>query len=69
MIVEPDRFLEDFARAGADLINVHVEAVPDLPKTVAHIRALGKKAAVAVSPRLADRRRRCRCWPTWTWCC
>jgi ribulose-phosphate 3-epimerase len=50
MIVQPDRFLEDFARAGADLINVHVEAVPDLPKTVAHIRALGKKAAVAVSP-------------------
>jgi len=50
MIVQPDRFLEDFARAGADLINVHVEAVPDLPKTVARIRALGKKAAVAVSP-------------------
>ena len=50
MIVEPDRFLEDFARAGADLINVHVEAVPDLPKTIARIRALGKKAAVAVSP-------------------
>ena len=50
MIVEPDRYLEDFARAGADLINVHAEAVPDLPKTVAHIRALGKKAAVAVRP-------------------
>ena len=50
MIVEPDRFVEDFARAGADLINVHVEAVPDLAKTVAHIRSLGKKAAVAVKP-------------------
>jgi ribulose-phosphate 3-epimerase len=50
MIVEPDRFIEDFARAGADLINVHVEAVADLPKTVAHIRSLGKKAAVAVKP-------------------
>jgi ribulose-phosphate 3-epimerase len=50
MIVQPDRFIEDFARAGADLINVHVEAVSDLPKTVGHIRALGKKAAVAVSP-------------------
>src|SRR5262247_1291958 len=45
MIVEPDRFIEEFARAGADLINVHVEAVPDLPKTIAHIRSLGKKAA------------------------
>ena len=50
MIVEPDRFIEPFARAGADLINVHVETVPDLAKTVAHIRALGKKAAVALRP-------------------
>jgi ribulose-phosphate 3-epimerase len=50
MISEPDRYLEAFARAGADLINVHVETVPDLPKTIATIRALGKKAAVAVSP-------------------
>src|SRR5262245_30492361 len=48
MIVEPDRYLEDFAKAGADLINVHVEAVPDLATTVAHIRSLGKKAAVAL---------------------
>jgi ribulose-phosphate 3-epimerase len=50
MIVEPDRFIEPFARAGADLINVHAETVPDLAKTVAHIRALGKKAAVALRP-------------------
>ena len=50
MIVDPDRFIEEFAHAGADLINVHVEAVPDLPKTIAHIRSLGKKAAVAVKP-------------------
>jgi ribulose-phosphate 3-epimerase len=50
MIVEPDRFIEPFARAGADLINVHAEAVPDLARTVAHIRALGKKAAVALRP-------------------
>jgi len=50
MIVDPDRFIEDFARAGADLINVHVEAVTDLKKTVAHIRSFGKKAAVAVRP-------------------
>jgi ribulose-phosphate 3-epimerase len=50
MIVDPDRFVEDFAKAGADLINVHVEAVPDLARTVAHIRSLGKKAAVAVKP-------------------
>ena len=50
MIVEPDRFVEPFARAGADIINVHAEAVPDLAKTVAHIRSLGKKAAVALRP-------------------
>jgi len=50
MIVEPDRFIEDFAKAGADLINVHVETVSDLPKTIAHIRSLGKKTAVAVKP-------------------
>jgi ribulose-phosphate 3-epimerase len=50
MIVEPDRFIEPFAQAGADLINVHAEAAPDLTKTVAHIRALGKKAAVALRP-------------------
>ena len=50
MIVEPDRFIDDFAKAGADLINVHAEAVPDLAKTVAHIRSLGKKAAVALRP-------------------
>jgi len=50
MIVDPDRFVEDFAKAGADLINVHAEAVSNLPKTVAHIRSLGKKAAVALKP-------------------
>ena len=50
MIVEPDRFVEPFARAGADIINVHAETVPDLAKTVAHIRSLGKKAAVALRP-------------------
>jgi ribulose-phosphate 3-epimerase len=50
MIVDPDRFVEDFARAGADMINVHAEAVPDLAKTVAHIRSTGKKAAVALRP-------------------
>ena len=50
MIVEPERYLQDFARAGADLISVHIEAVADLPAAVGAIRALGKKAAVAISP-------------------
>ena len=50
MIVEPDRYLEAFARAGADLISVHKEAVPDLAGTVGKIRALGKRASVAINP-------------------
>jgi len=50
MIVEPERYVEDFARAGADLISVHLEASPHLYRTVQHIRALGKKASVAVNP-------------------
>jgi ribulose-phosphate 3-epimerase len=50
MIVEPDRYLEAFARAGADVISVHAEAVPDLPRVLRQIRALGKRAAVAVNP-------------------
>src|SRR5262245_25594892 len=50
MIVEPDRYLEAFARAGADVISVHAEAVPDLRPVLRRIRALGKRAAVAVNP-------------------
>src|SRR5919199_1360755 len=41
MIVEPERYLEAFARAGADTISVHLEASPHLHRTVQHIRALG----------------------------
>ncbi|HEY5091155.1 MAG TPA: ribulose-phosphate 3-epimerase [Polyangia bacterium] len=50
MIVEPERYVDDFARAGADLISVHLEVSPHLHSTVQHIRGLGKKAAVAVNP-------------------
>jgi ribulose-phosphate 3-epimerase len=50
MIVEPDRYLEEFVRAGADLISVHAEAVPDVYRTLRHIRALGKKASIAINP-------------------
>jgi ribulose-phosphate 3-epimerase len=50
MIVEPDRYMEEFVRAGADLISVHAEAVPDVRATLRHIRSLGKRAAVAVNP-------------------
>jgi len=50
MIVEPERYVDEFARAGADLISVHLEASPHLHRTVEHIKSLGKKASVAVNP-------------------
>ena len=50
MIVEPDRYLEDFARAGADWISVHAEACVHLHRTISRIKELGKKAGVALNP-------------------
>lgn len=50
MIVEPDRYLEDFAEAGSDYITVHVEACVHLQRTLSHIRKLGKKAGVSLNP-------------------
>lgn len=50
MIENPDFFLEDFARAGADSLTVHYEAVVHLNRTVNTIRELGLKAGVALNP-------------------
>ena len=50
MISEPDRYIPDFAAAGADLITVHAESDGDTEKTVELIRSLGVKAAVALKP-------------------
>jgi ribulose-phosphate 3-epimerase len=50
MIVQPERYVEDFAQAGADLIIVHQEAAVHLDRTVQHIKQLGKKAGVALNP-------------------
>ena len=50
MIVEPERYLADFASAGADVIIVHQEASPHLHRTVEQIKALGKRAGVAINP-------------------
>jgi ribulose-phosphate 3-epimerase len=50
MIVEPERYLEAFAEAGADVISVHVEASPHLQRTLAEIRRLGKRAGVVLNP-------------------
>ena len=50
MISEPDRYIPDFAAAGADLITVHAESDGDTAKTVELIHSLGVKAAVALKP-------------------
>lgn len=50
MIVEPERYVQDFAEAGADLISVHVEPSFHLARTLQQIRALGKKAGVVLNP-------------------
>jgi ribulose-phosphate 3-epimerase len=50
MIVEPERYVDDFAAAGADAITVHAEASPHLHRTLGAIRALGKQAGVSLNP-------------------
>lgn len=50
MIEEPIRYLEEFKKAGADSISVHVEACKDLEATIAKIKDLGMKACVALNP-------------------
>jgi ribulose-phosphate 3-epimerase len=50
MIVEPERYLEAFAKAGADILTVHLEACPHLHRTVQQIRGLGKRASVSLNP-------------------
>jgi ribulose-phosphate 3-epimerase len=50
MIEEPDRYLDEFARAGATAMTVHVEACPHLHRTVHHVRSLGAQPGAAVNP-------------------
>jgi ribulose-phosphate 3-epimerase len=50
MITQPDRYLADFAQAGADIITVHVETCPHLHRTVQVIRELGVKPGVTLNP-------------------
>ncbi len=50
MIVHPERFVEAFAKAGAAILSVHVEACPHLHRNIQQIKALGCKAGVALNP-------------------
>ncbi len=50
MIENPEAYVSDFARAGADLLTVHVEACPHLHRVVSQIKELGVRAGVALNP-------------------
>jgi ribulose-phosphate 3-epimerase len=54
MIVEPERYVESFASAGADVITVHAEACTHLHRVVQQIRALGKRAGVSLNPHTSE---------------
>ena len=54
MIEKPERYLADFARAGADVLTVHVETCPHLHRTVQAIRELGVRPGVTLNARGAN---------------
>lgn len=50
MIVEPEKYIEDFKKAGADNLTIHLEASIHLHRNLQHIKSLGMKAGVAINP-------------------
>jgi ribulose-phosphate 3-epimerase len=50
MITEPDRYIQEFKKSGADIITVHYEACTHLHRTIQKIKSLGIKAGVALNP-------------------
>jgi len=50
MIVEPERYVEDFRKAGCDIITFHLEATPHAQRLLTHIRSLGAKAGITICP-------------------
>ena len=50
MVVEPENYFDDYAKAGADVLTIHAEAAPHLDRQVTRIRELGCKAGVALNP-------------------
>lgn len=54
MIVEPDKHIEDFVKAGADIVTVHAEACTHLDRTIALIHSLGAKAGVSINPHTSE---------------
>lgn len=50
MVAKPERYVDDFAAAGADVVTVHAEATPHLHRALQQIKAAGKRAGAAVNP-------------------
>ena len=50
MIVEPERYVDQFCKAGADIITFHLEATPHAQRLLTHIRSLGARAGIAICP-------------------
>ncbi len=50
MITKPERYIEQFAKAGADIITFHLEATDDPAAVIKQIKACGKKASISISP-------------------
>lgn len=50
MIEEPGKYAEDFKKAGADILSVHIEACPHLHRNLQQIKSLGMKSGVAINP-------------------
>ncbi|MBR4723632.1 MAG: ribulose-phosphate 3-epimerase [Clostridia bacterium] len=50
MITKPERYIEDFAKAGADMITFHIEATEKADECIDLIHSLGKKAGIAINP-------------------
>lgn len=51
MISQPEKYIDAFAKAGADLVNIHLEAEGDMPAMLRRIRQLGKQSALTIKPR------------------
>lgn len=50
MIVEPERYVESFRKAGADVITFHLEATSHAQRLLTHVRSMGAKAGIAICP-------------------
>ena len=50
MVERPERYIEEFAHCGADMITFHIEAVKEVPAVIEQIRSFGKKAGISLKP-------------------